>query len=245
MITTLPEALLEPLADWFEAFIPIKQHVFIRFGRWQDILAQSLPDNPVLYSVTTALMHYARTVALANSHDIAAAEAETHLFHAAKSRVQESRILFNNTCLDILAIGEKMMLGELEYHKGNPEAAFEYLRQSVQIDDALPYDEPWGWMQPTRHALGALLLEQNQLEEVGAVYRADLGLDKTLSRACQHPNNVWRLHGLHECLTRQGKTSDAALFKPQLEAALALAEVPINASCYCRRGADRLQADTG
>jgi hypothetical protein len=31
-------------------------------------------------------------------------------------------------------------------------------------------------MQPTRHALGALLLEQGRLEQAEAVYRADLGL---------------------------------------------------------------------
>jgi len=30
----------------------------------------------------------------------------------------------------------------------------------VALDDNLKYDEPWGWMQPARHALRALLLEQ-------------------------------------------------------------------------------------
>ena len=132
---------------------------------------------------------------------------------------------------------EKMMLGELEYHKGNHGAAFDHLRKSVEIDDALPYDEPWAWMQPTRHALGALLLEQGQMEEAEAVYRADLGLDSTLSRACQHPGNVWSLHGLHECLIRRGEAAEARHIKLQLDKALARAEVPIHASCYCRRQA--------
>ena len=89
------------------------------------------------------------------------------------------------------------LLGELAYHKAEHETAFAHLRKSVEIDDNLPYDEPWGWMQPTRHALGALLLEQGKADEAEAVYRADLGLDDTLSRACQHPANVWSLHGLH------------------------------------------------
>ena len=65
-------------------------------------------------------------------------------------------------------------------------------------------------MQPTRHAYGALLLEQGRVEEAEAVYRADLGLDDTLARACQHPGNVWSLHGYHECLTRLGKPSRPA-----------------------------------
>jgi hypothetical protein len=92
-------------------------------------------------------------------------------------------------------------------------------------------------MQPTRHALGALLLEQGHLEEAEVVYRADLGLDHTLSRACQHLGNLWSLHGLHECLTRRGETVEARLIKQQLDQALARTEIPVYASCYCRQQA--------
>ncbi|MDJ0980259.1 MAG: tetratricopeptide repeat protein [Kiloniellales bacterium] len=237
LIETLPEDLLRPLADWFEAFIPMKQHVLIRFGRWQDILAQDLPADEALYCVTTAMMRYARTVALANIRDIPAAEAERELFFAARDRVPETRMLFNNTCRDILQVAEQMLLGELAYHKGDHEVAFEHLRRAVELDDTLPYDEPWGWMQPARHALGALLLDQGRYQDAEAVYRADLGLDTTLSRACQHPGNVWSLHGLHECLTRRGETVEAAQVKLQLDKAVARAEVPIRASCFCRRQA--------
>jgi tetratricopeptide (TPR) repeat protein len=235
LIRTLPKETLEPMADWFEAFIPMKQHVLIRFGRWNDILAQALPEDETLYSVTTAMMRYARTVALANTGALADAENEKEAFLAARDRVPESRMLFNNTCRDILLVGEQMLMGELEYHKGNHEAAFAHLRKSVELDDNLPYDEPWGWMQPTRHALGALLIEQGRYDDAEKVYRADLGLDDTLSRACQHPGNVWSLHGLHECLVHRGETVEARQIKLQLDKAIARAEVPIRASCYCRQ----------
>ena len=235
LIEKLPETLLRPLADWFEAFVPMKQHVLIRFGRWQDILDQPLPQDQKLYCVTTAMMHYARTVAFANIGDFDAAASERELFFTARDKVPDSRMLFNNTCIDILKVAEQMLEGELEYHKGDHEKAFEHLRHSVEIDDNLPYDEPWGWMQPTRHALGALLLDQGIYEEAEAVYRADLGLDSTLSRACQHPGNVWSLHGLHECLTHRGEAIEAAHIGLQLEKALARAEVPIKASCFCRQ----------
>src|SRR4029078_11788421 len=98
----------------------------------------------------------------------------------------------------------------------------------------LLYDEPWNWMQPTRHALGALLLEQGQVEEAAAIYRADLGLDDTLRRAGQHPGNVWSLHGYHECLHRLGRCDEADSLRPQLDAALAQGSVPITASCFFR-----------
>lgn len=237
LMTTLPAETLRPMADWFEGFIPMKQHVLIRFGQWQKILDQALPADEELYCVTIAMMRYARTIAFANLHRIADANTEKAAFYSALARVPESRMLFNNTCCDILKVGEQMMLGELAYHNAEHEKAFDHLRKSVEIDDNLPYDEPWGWMQPTRHALGALLLEQGQTEEAEAVYRADLGLDATLSRACQHPGNVWSLHGLHECLTQRGETVEAAHIKLQLDKAKARAEVPIKASCYCRQNA--------
>jgi hypothetical protein len=44
----------------------------------------------------------------------------------------------------------------------------------VALDGALSYEEPWSWMQPPRHALRALLLEQGEVEEAAAVYTADL-----------------------------------------------------------------------
>ena len=163
------------------------------------------------------------------------AEAEKRLFAAASTRVPESRLIHNNKVVNLLSVAEAMLNGELEYRKGNYDTAFAELRRSVELSDALPYDEPWGWMQPPRHALGALLLEKGRIEEAEAVYRSDLGLDGRLSRACQHPDNLWSLHGLHECLARRGDKVETPLIKQRLDLAQARAEVPIKASCFCRR----------
>ena len=234
LAAALTPDVVEPMADWVEAFYPMKQHVLIRFGEWEQIKQQTLPEDPALYAFTLALIHYAKTVAHAATGDIPAAEVAREDYLAAKTAMPETRTIFNNTCLDILTVAEAMLEGELSYRKGDFDVAFANLRRSVELDDNLPYDEPWGWMQPTRHALGALLLEQNRIEEAEAVYRADLGFDNTLARACQHPGNVWSLHGLHECLTQQGRKDEAMLIKPALDKALARADVEIRYSCYCR-----------
>ncbi|MER6423731.1 hypothetical protein [Streptomyces sp. NPDC001137] len=234
----VPEELLRvhspPMADWVESFLAMRVHVLIRFGRWADILTLPMPADTRLYCVSTAMLHYARGVAFSATGRIEEAEAERRLFHDAVARVPETRMLFNNTCADILAIAAAMLDGELEYRKGNHDAAFAALRRSIELDDGLPYDEPWGWMQPTRHAYGALLLEQGLVAEAEAVYRADLGLDDTLPRAQQHPANVWALHGFHECLVRLGKDGEAQIVAQQLKIATATADVPIEASCCCR-----------
>jgi tetratricopeptide (TPR) repeat protein len=131
-----------------------------------------------------------------------------------------------------------MMLGEIEYRKGNSAASFAHLRKSVELDDNLPYDEPWGWMQPTRHAPGALLMEQGRVEEACRIYREDLGCDDTISLASQHPDNVWSLHGYHECLTRLGRTAEAEIIEQRLRLANARTDIPVAASCFCRLEAD-------
>lgn len=234
LIQALPRAYLLTYADWFEAFIPKKQEALIRFGLWDQILDQDLPAEPELYAVTTATMHYARAIALANTHHPEAARAEADLFYAARDRVPESRMLFNNTSADLLHVAAAMMEGELTYHAGDPAQAFDHLREAVRRDDGLNYDEPWGWLIPTRHALGALLLDQGAYAEAEAVYRADLGLDGVLPRACQHPRNVWALHGLHECLVKRGDTVELPHIRQALDQAMARTDVPIRASCYCR-----------
>ena len=238
MNRTLPEELLRqgspPMADWLEGFVAIKQHVFVRFGKWHEILDQHLPCDQQFYCVTTAMMRYARAVAYASLNRVDDALAEREAFMMAKADVLPSRTLFNNTGLDILAVAEAMLHGEVEYRLGNFDGAFAHLRRAVELDDNLPYDEPWGWMQPTRHALAALLSEQGQFEEAEALYRADLGLDNQLRRPCQHPDNVWSLHGLHECLVRRGETVERPLIRQRLDLAIARADVPITASCFCR-----------
>ncbi|MFE9385939.1 tetratricopeptide repeat protein [Streptomyces sp. NPDC007025] len=237
----VPEELLRveapPMADWLEGLLPLRMHVLIRFGMWQEIIDAELPRESELYCVTTAMMLYAKAVAHAAVGQVGMAETQRGLFREGVERVPESRMLFNNTCQDILAVAAAMLEGEVEYRKGNTDQAFAALRRSIELDDGLPYDEPWGWMQPTRHAYGALLLEQGHVEEAEAVYRADLGLDGTIPRSQQHPGNVWSLRGYHECLARQERTGEAALIEQQLRLAQARADIPVDVSCFCRLSA--------
>ena len=217
-----------------EGYYSTRMHVLVRFGRWHDIVAAPLPDDPDLYPVTTAMHHYAKGVAHAALKNFREADQERALFHESVGRIPKERRFFNNPAHDILAIGEKMLDGEVEYHKGNYEAAFGHLRESVRRDDNLQYIEPWAWMHPPRHALAALLLERGHSQEAEQVYRDDLGLSAKIQRCAQHPDNVWALHGLVECLQRRGETSELPGLREKLANAQTLADVPIASSCMCR-----------
>ncbi|WP_103761467.1 hypothetical protein [Roseovarius confluentis] len=233
----VPDEVVRSYPDIFETFVAAAPHVYIRFGMWEEILELEQPEDTELYVTTNALIYYAKAVALANLGRHAEAEQTMADFTAAYALVPDTRMLFNNTARDVLAVGEAMMQGEVAFKSGRREEGLEHLRRAVALDDGLEYEEPWSWPQPTRHALGALLMEAGKLEEAEAIYRADLGLDGQLPRPSQHPRNVWALHGLHECLHRRGEMVEVSHVKLLLDQAVARADIPIRASCLCRKAA--------
>ena len=223
------------MAVTLEGYRSTRMHVLVRFGRWKAILAEPPPLDPGLYCVTTAMHHYARGLAYAALGQTVAAEQEREAFASAIVRVPEERLFFNNQARHILGVAESMLDGELAYRKGDINAAFVHLHEAARRDDNLYYTEPWSWMHPPRHALGALLLEQGRIDEAADVYRADLGYDETLDRCARHPGNVWALHGYAEVLNRLRKPDEAAIAAQRAREALANADLLTTASCFCRR----------
>ena len=223
------------IAATMEGYHSMWMHVLVRFGKWQEIIDTPPPIDSSLYCVTASMHHYARAVAHAALQQEIEAEQEKEKFYESLKRIPLERKFFNNAALAILGVGETMMLGELEYHKGNHGPAFEHLRDSVRRCDQLHYSEPWPWMHPPRHALGALLLAQGQYSEAEAVYRADLGLSNDVYRCAQHRNNVWALHGLVECLRHRGESEERQLLESRLRLAMTKTDVEINSSCCCRK----------
>lgn len=235
---TMPKEMVQHLGHVVESLYRVKIHVFVRFGRWQEIIAVELPEPQSLFPLTTAYTLFAKGVAYSATRDISNAERHRELYVSALDRVPPGHLIFPNKATDVLAIGTAMLDGELEYRKGNFEAAFKHLRLSIERYDGIGFGEPWGWMQPVRHAYAALKIERGELEEALSTYAADLGYNGSLPRAVQHPNNVWALHGYHECLMKLGRKDEAAIIQPQLRLALAVADVDISSSCFCRLETD-------
>ena len=148
------------------------------------------------------------------------------------------RVAFHNNrdSLEVRTIFAEALLNRTPWKRRAP-GGFATLGKSVELDDALLYDEPWGWMQQTRHALCALLLEQGHLDEAEAVFREDLGLGGNLSRASIHPDNAWSLKGLQDCLQARGETVEIVQIEQRLELANARADRAVSASCFCAQAA--------
>lgn len=222
------------LTQTVEGYHAMKSHVLVRFGRWQDIIDEPMVGERELYVLTAAMQFYAKGVAYATLGNFAEAERQRERFqHHLEGIAPERRFLSNPTRAS-LGVGAALLDGELAYHQGQHEEAYAHLRQAVKLDDNLSYTEPWAWMHPPRHALAALLLDRGHAQEAEQVYRDDLGLSGAVQRCAQHPNNVWALHGLVECLKLRGEIEELPALQAILASAQARTDVPITSSCLCR-----------
>lgn len=218
----IPPAFLKDYVKMADGFMPTALHVMIRFGKWDEILKEPEPEEWRLFS--RAERHFARSVALSALGKTGESRREIELLDQVTDEMTEEWLMGNNKATDVLAIARKMAEGELAFRRGETDKAFVFLRDAVKLEEQLAYDEPPGWMQPVRHALGALLMADERYQEAEEVYRADLK---------SHPNNAWSLLGLQQSLGRQGKMELAEQMTERVNLAWSRADVKPVASCYC------------
>lgn len=229
---TIPAEFLEKYVTIADGFMPTALHVLIRFGKWEEILAEPEPEDWRLLS--RAERHFARSVALTALGKTVEARREMELLDEAAEGLSDAWKMGNNSAKDVIAIARTMAEGELAFREGKADRAFVLLGEAVALEEKLSYDEPPGWMQPVRHALGALLLADGRHAEAERVYREDLA---------RHPDNAWSLLGLKQACELQGKTDEANALAGPVQQAWARADVFPVASCYCHPDARRQRTD--
>ncbi len=222
----IPDAFLQNFPYIADGFTPVTLHVMIRFGKWNDILAE--PAKPDFRHTFNTSRHYARGIAFAALGSISEARAEQQLFESSAARIPSDWVVGNSPAADVMNVARHMLEGEIAYREGRIDHAFANLRTAIKLEDALAYDEPPDWMQPVRHALGALLMAEGRPAEAEQVYRDDLA---------KYPENGWALLGLREALLAQNRDCCAEDIPPRLERAFARADVAPVASCYCHPAA--------
>lgn len=228
--TFLDEARLRThpmLASFFEAYTATRMMALVRFGRWETILALPFKDDRDLYTAHTLFLHFARGIALGAMGDVAGARDHQIAFSTIRAALApDTRRKHNvNLCEHTAPIAADVLEGELCYREGQFDACFAALEAGVAKYDALPYDEPAGYLMSPRQTLGALLAERGHHARAVGVYERDLKI---------FPKNVWSLAGLATCLRHVG--GDGArlvVVQAELADARAKADVKVGASCAC------------
>jgi tetratricopeptide (TPR) repeat protein len=195
----------------------------VRFGRWDDISKAPNPAPDLPY--VTAIWHYAQGMAAIRQGRTE--DAKTH--HAALAKLAADPIMESLTVWDryplahAAEIAELTVAAELALARDDKGSAVAMLREAVQIEDRIPYDEPPGWHSPVRQSLGAALLAAGRATEAEAVYREELR---------RNPSNGWSLKGLALSLDRQNRPQETRDVEKLLATAWQHADVDLNASVF-------------
>ncbi len=171
---------------------------FVRFGKWNDILSLPNPDNNLVYS--NVMYRFGRGLALLRMNNITEATNEMVLLDSlCKLDTLNSFYFSFNAASSIVKIPLNILRGELLMKQNKMEEGLAVLREAVKAEEDLRYNEPPEWKIPSRHFLGAALLDVGKFEEAETVYLDDLK---------KNPENGWSLNGLLQCQSKLGKKSE-------------------------------------
>lgn len=225
MVAEIPAKFVQENAAFADGFFAVPLEVMVRFGRWDEILAE--PDKyPAGMPFVRAFHHAARATAYAAKGDTVKARKEQTLFLEAAKLVPKETQLGNNTAADVISLATHMLEGEILVAEKKLDAGVAELQAATKEQDALKYDEPPAWMIPIRHSLGAVLLKMRRFAEAEQVYRDDLA---------RLPDNGWSLFGLAESLRQQQKNTDeVAALDAKFQKTWAKSDTKITTSCLCQ-----------
>jgi tetratricopeptide (TPR) repeat protein len=211
----------EPGYTTLQHYWAMPYYVLVRFGRWDEILAEPKPAPDLIYP--SGIWYYAHGLAQVRKGDLqGAGQSLVQLRSIADDpEMAATRIWETNSMADVLAIGREILAGELALARGEHDTAIAYLEAAVRIEDGLTYVEPSDWYVPARHNLGAALVATGRASDAEAVYREDLAI---------YPANGWSLLGLEQSLRAQGKTAEADTAKRQFTRAWSTADLEIASS---------------
>ena len=199
-------------------------YALIRFGRWREILEETLPPD-VAEPYPQAIWHYARGTAYARTRRLVEARRELASLEqlADDPGLDRTRIKNINPAQTLVRIAVLTLTADIVAAEGRPAAAIAPLVAATALEDMLTYDEPHLWLAPTRHALGAALLAAGRPAEAEKVYREDLR---------HYPANGWSLVGLADAERQQGHLESARATEARLRAAWSHADIPLPASRF-------------
>jgi tetratricopeptide (TPR) repeat protein len=187
--------------------------VMVRFGKWDELLAEPRPD-PRFHAMTGLWLH-ANGMALAAKGHLDEAHARLSELRTLISKVPPTERASNNPTRAVLEVGAKALEARIADARKDPNA-LKLWAEAVALEDNLVYAEPADWFYPLRHFQGAALLAAKQPGKAVAVFRADLE---------RHPNNGWALSGLAQALRAQGRDKRAAKVEAQLAKAWSRADI--------------------
>jgi len=199
----------------------------LRFGMWDEVLAEPLPPQDLPYM--QAIAQAARSIASAATGRLDDAEQQLEMARRAKDDASLKTLYVSsvNVGSAVASIAYEVAAGELRARLKRAGEAARHFAAAAAMEDRLTYMEPPDWPIPVRQLQGAALLSLGRAAEAEKAYREDLK---------RFPDNGWSLSGLRESRIKQGRERDGetAELQMQLQQAWRRADVKLDAGRVVR-----------
>lgn len=206
-----------PTIEFFRT-IPLLSYV--RFGKWDEILAA--PEPPEDFKYSQGIRHYVRGIAFASQGNLKAAKKEQLALAPLKDTVSVKFLDKRDYPASLLLdIADHLLRGEIQFAKEDYAGAAAHYLKAVNMQDTLPYTEPPFWYYPTRQSLGHALLMDGKATDAEKVYRKDLEI---------FPRNGWSMFGLVQALEAQNKSKEAGEVQKQFDVIWQMSDIKLTAS---------------
>jgi tetratricopeptide (TPR) repeat protein len=192
----------------------------VRFGKWDDLLAEPRPDPK--YPVLTGFWLHGHGMALAAKGRTTEALAHRDELLKLAAAVPPELLAGQSSAKDVLGLAAKVIEARVATLQKRKDSLALWA-EAVDLADKLAYAEPDDWFYPVRHYQGAALLSAGKAKEAEAVYREDLR---------RHPHNGWALFGLSKSLAALKKTAEAAAVNDEFDAAWKNADFKLASTAF-------------
>lgn len=181
------QLMKEPGWGTLQHYYTIPYNVYVKFGKWKEILEMSNQDTSLKYP--EAVRHYARGLAFLGLNDLTNSKRELQSLekYADDESLKELTIWEINSVYDLLQIAHRVLKAEIMASEASYDESIALLKEAVEIEDKLNYNEPPDWFFSVRHHLGAIQIEAGKYHEAIQTYEEDLD---------RLPKNGWAQHGM-------------------------------------------------
>lgn len=208
-----------PLGNYVQYIHSTPVLVYVRFGKWAELMKMTKPDKSLSYS--SIMYHFGRGMALANLQKLA--EAKQELASLQESMKDTSlNIPFTpfSAAIESAAVAENLLAGTIALKEKKYSEAIVAFEEAAVTEETMVYNEPRDWLLNPKHYLGNAYLKANRAKDAAETFERDL---------LNNRENGWALYGLWQAFSKQRKTTDAAKVMVRYKKAFSKADIKLTA----------------
>lgn len=215
------QLMKEPGWGTLQHYYTIPYNVYIKFGKWKEILELDNQDTTLQYP--EAVRHYARGMAYLGLNDLTNSKRELQSLekYAGDESLKAITIWEINSVYDLLQIAQRVLKAEILASEASYDQSIALLKEAAKMEDKLNYNEPPDWFFSVRHHMGAVQIEAGKYRDAITTFEEDLD---------RLPKNGWAYHGMKLAYAKLKDTDKMKEMDELLASSWATADIELSNS---------------